>query len=143
MKFNSKKDVLFSFIILGTNAFLIGITIAGMINGEMKKDEYWVLIPILAVIGLLFWMYFGTNYELSEENGLLYRCGPFNGKINVNRITEIIKGKTLWVGFRPATSKNGLIIKYDRYNEIYISPKTNESFIRKILHLNKNIKITE
>lgn len=143
MKFNSKKDILFSIIILGVNAFLIGITIVGIINGEMEKDEYWALILILAIVGLLFWLYFGTNYELSKENGLIYRSGPFNGKIKIDRITEIIKGKTLWVGFRPATSRKGLIIKYDKYNELYISPKTNELFINKILELNNTIKISE
>ncbi len=143
MKFDSKKDILFSIIILGLNAFLIGITIVGILNGEMEKGEYWTLILILAVVGLLFWLYFGTNYELTKENGLIYRSGPFNGKISVERITEIIKGKTLWVGFRPATSRKGLIVKYDKYNEIYISPKTNESFIKKILELNGQIKITE
>lgn len=142
MKFKSKKDLLFSFFILGINAFLIGITLMGIGKGELEKDEYWVLLLIAAVIGLLFWLYFGTNYELSKEHELLYRSGPFKGKIHVSRITEIIKGKTLWVGFRPATARNGLIIKYDTYNEIYISPKTNESFIEKILELNEGIKIT-
>ncbi|MEA1786262.1 PH domain-containing protein [Arenibacter sp. GZD96] len=143
MKFDSKKDVLFTMIMLGINAFLIGITITGIWNGEMVKDEYWALIPVLALVGLLLWLYFGTGYELSKENGLVYKSGPFNGKIKVERITEIIKGKTLWVGFRPATSRKGLIIKYDRYNDLYISPKTNESFIEKILELNADIKITE
>lgn len=143
MKFASKKDILFSIVILGINAFLIGLSITGIVNGEMGKGEYWSLILISAVVGLLFWFYFGTNYELSKENGLIYRCGPFYGKISVDRITEVIKGKTLWVGFRPATSGKGLIVKYDKYNEIYISPKNNESFIDKILELNGQIKITE
>tara|TARA_R110002051_G_scaffold64139_1_gene116743 strand:+ start:24800 stop:25240 length:441 start_codon:yes stop_codon:yes gene_type:complete len=143
MKFDSKKDILFSIIILGINASLIGITVVGILNGEMENDEYWVLILIMAVVGLLFWLYFGTNYELSKVNGLIYRSGPFNGKISVDRITEIIKGKTLWVGFRPATSRKGLIVKYDKYNEIYISPKTNETFVNKILELNSGIKVTD
>ena len=143
MKFKSKKDILFSIVILGLNAFLIGITIVGILNEKTKQAEYWVLILIVGVAGFLFWLYFGTNYELTKENGLRYKSGPFNGKISIDRITEIIKGKTLWVGFRPATSRKGLIIKYDKYNEIYISPKTNESFIEKILELNDQIKITE
>ncbi|MFS4456270.1 PH domain-containing protein [Maribacter sp. 2304DJ31-5] len=143
MKFKSKKDILFSIIIIGINTFLFGIAILGIIRGEMEKGEYWTLILILSVIGLLFWLFFGTDYELSKESGLIYRSGPFNGKISVDRITEIIKGKTLWIGFRPATSRKGLIVKYDKYNEIYISPKTNETFIAKILELNSEIKITE
>jgi hypothetical protein len=84
MKFDSKKDIFFSTIILGLNAFLIVITIVRIISGQMEKDEYWTLILITAVVGLLFWLYFGTNYELTKENGLIYRSGPFNGKISVD-----------------------------------------------------------
>ena len=80
---------------------------------------------------------------MTKENGLIYKSGPIIGKISVDRITEIIKGKTLWAGLKPATSRKGLIVKYDKYNEVYISPKTNESFIKKILELNGQIKITE
>ena len=143
MKFDSKKDILFRIVILGVNAFMIGITIVLIHDGEMEKDQYLGLIYTVPAIGLLFWLYFGTNYELTKENGLTYRSGPFKGKISLDRITEIVKGKTLWVGFKPATSRKGLIVKYDKYNEIYISPKTNESFIEKILELNGKIKITE
>ena len=143
MKFDSKKDILFSVTILGINALLIAITVVGIVNGDMENSDYWSLILILAVVGLLFWLYFGTNYELSKKDGLIYRSGPFNGKINTDRIKEIVKGKTLWVGSRPATARKGLIIKYDKYNELYISPKTNESFITKILELNSGIKITD
>ncbi|MGB5553196.1 MAG: PH domain-containing protein [Flavobacteriaceae bacterium] len=109
----------------------------------MEAEGYWPLILVFSVVGLLLWLYFGTNYELSKEDGLIYRSGPFNGKIKMNRITEIIKGKTLWVGFRPATARKGLILKYDTYNELYISPKTNERFIEKILEFNTEIKITD
>lgn len=142
MIFKSKKDNLFTITILGLNTFLIGITIYGFITGELEKDEYWTLIPILGVVVLLFWMFFGTNYQLSK-NELIYRCGPIKGKIKINRITEIIKGKTLWVGLKPATSRKGLIIKYDKYNEIYISPNTNESFIAELLKLKSDIKIND
>lgn len=142
MKFKSRKDILFSTIIIGTNLFLLGITLYGIFIGEMEPHEYWTLPLVLGVVVFLFWMYFGTNYELSP-NELIYRCGPMKGKIGYERIREIVKGRTLWVGFRPATARKGLIIKYDRYNEIYISPKTNEIFIDKILELKSDVNITE
>lgn len=143
MKFESKKDILFSVIMLGISAFLIGVMIFDIINGKMETYGYWPLILVLCVVGLLLWLYYGTNYKLSKKDGLIYRSGPFNGKIRIDRITEIIKGKTLWIGFRPATARKGLIIKYDKYNELYITPKTNESFIKEILELNSGIIITE
>lgn len=114
----------------------------GFLSATNGRHEYWSMTTILLVIALMFWLYFGTYYELSN-NQLLYRSGPINGKIEISRIREISKGKTLWVGLKPATAKNGLIVKYDKYNEIYISPKTNESSIEKILELNSEIKITE
>ena len=48
----------------------------------------------------------------------------------------------MWVGFKPATARKGLIIKYDKFNDLYISPETNDLFINKILELNDQIKIT-
>jgi len=143
MKFESKKDMLFSVIILGLNAFFITIIVLGLINGEIKQQEYWPLVVIFGVVILIFWLFFGTNYKLTKQDGLIYKCGPLKGQIKIEDITQIIKGKTLWVGLKPATSRNGLIIKYNKYDEIYISPKTNETFIKKILELNSNIKITE
>lgn len=143
MKFESRKDILFSFIFLGLSTFLIGIAIVGLITGEMEQHEYWTLIPILAVVGLFLWLYFGTNYELSKENGLIYRSGPFNGKISVDRIREIVKGKTHMIGVKYATARKGLIVKFDQYNEIYISPKTDDMFIKKLLELNSGIKVTD
>ncbi|MBT8306670.1 MAG: PH domain-containing protein [Maribacter sp.] len=142
MKFKSRKDILFSTILLGVPFFVLGLTADGIIKGEMTKGEYWVLPLVIIIVGYILWFYYGTNYELNKD-GFVYRSGPINGKINPNRIKEIVKGKTLWMGFRPATARKGLIIKYDQFGEIYISPKTNEAFIEQILVINRNIKITE
>ena len=90
----------------------------------------------------LLWLFFGTSYELNSE-GFIYRSGPLKGKISLDRIKEVVKGQTLWVGYKPATARKGLIVKYDKYNEIYISPKTNDTFVKKLLELKKDVKITE
>lgn len=142
MKFESKKDLLISITLLGLSVFLIGLVVFEVFISEALAYDYWTMILVLCVVGLLLWLYFGTNYHLSKEE-LKYRSGPFNGKIPLESIREIIKGKTLWVGMKPATSRKGLIIKYDAYDEIYISPKTNDYFIEKILELKPDIKITE
>ena len=142
MKFKSEKDTLFSLIILGVNTFLVAIIVFEMIHEKMDLYEYLIIILTFGIVGLLFWIYYGTNYKLSKHNELIYKSGPFKGKIKIDQITEIIKNKTLWIGIKPATSRKGLIIKYDKYNEIYISPKTNELFIEEILKLNREINIT-
>lgn len=94
---------------------------------------------MLSVSILLLWMYFETKYEITASE-LKYRTGPIRGKIEIVGIKEIIIGKSLWSGFKPATAKNGLNIKYDKYKEIYISPKTNDTFVQRILELNEKNK---
>ncbi|NHN24383.1 PH domain-containing protein [Flavobacterium jejuense] len=142
MQFKSKKDTLFSSIIFGTNLLLISIIIWKLIQGKLTIDDYIPIFIITVVVSLLFWIYFGTNYELKNKT-LIYKSGPIKGKIEIESIHEIIKNRTLWVGFKTATARNGLIIKYNKYDEMYISPKSNNQFIDSIKELNHTIKITE
>lgn len=142
MKFSSRKDILFSVAILGTSFGLILAVILVFVEGKIKTGEYWIPPILLLVALLLLWLFFGTSYELTKSE-LVYRSGPFSGKISLDRIKKVVKGKTLWVGYKPATATKGLIIKYDKFNEIYISPKTNESFISKLLELKSDIKISD
>jgi hypothetical protein len=142
MKFKSRKDILFLIIMIGFIVLFCGFILFRMFSNGIENYEFmWTDILMMLVVGLLLWLYFGTEYELTHTE-LKYKSGPIHGKIELERIKEIIKGKSLWSGLKPATARNGLIIKYDKYEEIYISPETNDTFVDKILEFNKNIKIT-
>ena len=140
MKFKSKKDLLSTIFTFGFSSVMIGLLVYKYFNINEKSSFIFADILIILVVGLLLWLYFDTAYELNK-NELKYKSGPFRGKIAINRIKKIYNGKTLWSGFKPATARNGLLIKYDKFEEIYISPKTNETFIEKILEYNNKIKI--
>lgn len=142
MKFNSRKDALFSTVILLSNSLVIAIIIFGLQKDNLGPLEYLMMLLLVSLVGLLFWIFFGTCYSLTNTS-FFYRSGPFKDEIALNSITEIIKDKTLWIGMRPATARKGLIIKYNKYDEVYISPNTNARFIQEILSLNKDIKISE
>lgn len=143
MKFTSRKDILFQLVGFSIIGFFIGIILYRIFSDGIENYNFmWTDIFMLAFAGFLIWLGLGTNYELTQTE-LKYKSGPIRGKIEIGKIHEIIKGKTLWSGLKPATARNGLIIKYEKYNEIYISPKTNDSFVKKILELNDKIKITK
>ncbi|MEC7262996.1 MAG: PH domain-containing protein [Bacteroidota bacterium] len=142
MKFRSRKDTLFGSLIIGVVLLILILMVFDILSGGVDSIDYFAVIMALGVAFFLLWMYFSTRYELATD-GLVYQCGPMRGKISYDRIREIVKGKTLWVGLKPATARKGLIVKFDRFDEIYISPDTNESFIEKILEKNPNIKISE
>ncbi len=143
MKFKSRRDILFSFIMLGTSFVLVATSTLGIITSKFESIPIWVHLLDGAGIVFLLWIFFGTHYELA--NGLLtYKSGPIKGRIKINDIREIIQDKTLWVGLKPATATKGLIIRFGKfYDEVYISPQSNVLFIKELIKLNPNIKIIQ
>lgn len=132
---------MFRILIFGTAVFLTGFSILGLAFNWIEQADSWVVIPFMIIAALLLWIYFGTHYQLTDTE-LIYRSGPLRGRIPLNRIREIVKGKTLYAGIKPATAGKGLIIKFGKYDEIYISPNSNDSFIAEILKRNPEIIIS-
>ena len=143
MRFSSRRDLMFSIIYWGSILVLVGTSTLGIYNPNLKSIPVWVHILDGTGIIFLLWLFYGTNYELSD--GLLkYKSGPFSGSIEINDIKEIVEGKTSWVGNKPATATNGLIIKHGKFkDEIYISPNSNELFVKEIIKINPEVKIVQ
>jgi PH (Pleckstrin Homology) domain-containing protein len=137
IQYKSRKDGLFTTIFILIGALLFGIAV---FNFQQNITSYIATIIILLTLSFLAWIFFGTKYEISSEY-LNYKSGPIFGKIKIANIKEIEKEKTLWVGLKPATAQKGLIIKYNKFDEIYITPLTNDSFIEELLKLNPTIQI--
>jgi len=141
-KFQAKKDAFFGSVIWGSN--IMGLATVGIMISEINRNGLFltiiILIPLVAAIILLTWVWFTTNYKI-EHTSLYCQSGPFHRTLDINKITKIIKNKTLWAGFKPALAQNGLIIKYGKWNDIYISPKDKDSFIAQLKHLNDKIEV--
>lgn len=137
IQYKSRKDGLFTTIFIFIGALLFGIAV---FNFQQNITSYIATIIILLTLSFLAWIFFGTKYEISSEY-LNYKSGPIFGKIKIENIKEIEKEKTLWVVLKPATAQKGLIIKYNKFDEIYITPLTNDSFIEELLKLNPTIQV--
>ena len=99
------------------------------------------LILALIIVFLLTLLH-RTSYELNKSH-LIYRASFLTGSIELENINEIVVGKTMWMGLRIATARKGLIIKFGKYEEIYISPDSNKSFVEKLVELNPKVNITK
>ena len=66
----------------------------------------------------------------------------FFGKVKVKSIRRIEVGKNLYSGMKPATAMKGLIIYYDKYEEVYISPIDNEEVVNALLKINPQIEVS-
>lgn len=92
-------------------------------------------IPILLLIAqalvwslLATWVWFGTGYRLDEEF-LVCRSGPLRGKIPIESITEVNPHVRALAGVRPALSFQQLRVRYNRFDDVFIAPKDEETFI--------------
>lgn len=142
MKFKSRKSIFTLCVSYGSAVLLL------LVCCTVYNDKGFSLgaIALYAVSVLFIWMMLSmahnTVYEIKQDT-VYYRSGFVRGAIKIDRIREIIKGKTMYAGLKPATAANGLIIKYDKFEEIYFSPATNDSFIDALLKLKKDIIITK
>ncbi|MGV8879713.1 MAG: PH domain-containing protein [Sphingobacteriaceae bacterium] len=128
------------------NYLLIGSILLPIAIFFLDKDTFtekpFILLPILSPLVLVCWIYFDTFYKI-EKNLLIYRSRFLRGKVEVSMIKEILKGKNMWSGIKPALARNGLIIKFNQYDEIYIAPESNNELISDLLKINSEIKVTE
>ncbi len=110
---------------------------------DFRDSEILIYLGITALIIALFaWICFGTYYKI--ENGFLYhRSGPFFGKMKISSIRKI-KYHSGWivpVTYRPATDTKGIIITYNKFDEVYFSPKELETFINELKSINPEIEL--
>lgn len=118
------------------------MVLAGMLAVQQDGPEQWMVVILVLVAGLLIWLWFATYYEI-EGNELRYRSGPINGKIAINLIRTVVKNKTQFSGLKPALASNGCVVEYEKYNEIYLSPKDQDGFIAELLKINPAIEVIE
>jgi len=140
--FKSRKDTLFKAVTWGTILTLLFVTGIELRHVVQSGHEVQVfgLILLASVTGLMLWLWFDTRYAI-DEVFVHFRSGPLRGKIRVSAISEVVIGETMWSGFKPALARKGVIVKYNRYDEIYFSPDSNDAFVAALRNVNPDIRI--
>ncbi|PDH53068.1 MAG: hypothetical protein CNE98_02815 [Bacteroidetes bacterium MED-G17] len=137
--FKSAKDPLFRSIMYGTVIFLFVLsTIQYLTSKTLNTSDIFGHLTLLLTNGLLISIIEGTNYSIDKQH-VYYRSSFLRGKIPINKITKLEVGKTMWVGYRPATSRNGIVVHYGKYRKIYFSPRSNEKFVEILSKINEDL----
>jgi hypothetical protein len=131
-----------------TLLFIALIMLAPVLFGDIsitdiKDTEVLIYLGITVLtIGFFLWIFLGTYYTI--KNGYLYhRSGPFFGKMKISSISKI-KYHSGWyvpVLYRPATDIVGIIITYNKFDDVYFSPKERDMFVKELLRINPEIEI--
>lgn len=129
------------YVYLGVIILLLLLTTPAFFEATIAPLLVIGLIDSIIII-FLIWIYKTTHYTLKDET-LFWKSGPFYGKIKVHSITKIahhngIIVPTIW---KPALSHIGLIVTYNKFDDIYISPEKSEEFLAELIRINPNITI--
>jgi hypothetical protein len=110
---------------------------------DAQEPSIYIFNAIMITIVLaLVWILLDTKYIL-KENKIFYNSGPFRGTIVIENIRKIEhhSGIIVPVTYKPALNTKGLIIHYNRFDDIYISPKHEDLFIEELLKINPYIEV--
>jgi hypothetical protein len=128
--FTSKIDWWFGLVLL----YPIYRSIIGMINGDWLGYVGIVLIAVLIVF------FSKTTQYIVNDTQLVIQCMFIvNEKIDIEKIRKIEKTSSILSS--PALSLDRIAIKYNTYDEIYISPKEKQLFIDELLLINPTIEV--
>jgi hypothetical protein len=105
-----------------------------------------ILISIFHLVFIIFFVtiLFNTNYRIQNEE-LFCKSSVFRSKIKIKNIRKIEhhKGIIVPVTWKLGLSHIGIIITYNKYDDIYISPENVDLFIKDLLAINPTIEIIQ
>jgi len=138
--FRTRTDTLFNGLMIFSIAICV-IPMWPLIRSGISGIEAIIALVILAATTLIMIAFYTHTYYRIDRDELRWRSSILFGKFSVSSIHKVAVNQTLWVGTRPATARNGVIIYYNKYDEIYFSPSDNEAFVAAILEINPEIKV--
>jgi hypothetical protein len=106
----------------------MGIAVFSIIT-ENDYSVIWPFSFVLFVLIILFYLIIKTTYFVFEENQLVCRSLFFKRSIPYLAIRKIEKQKGLYAGLKFSTAWKGLIVHYNKYDELLISPEREEEFV--------------
>jgi hypothetical protein len=143
-RFTSRKDAWIGILFLAIVFFPVVLSYftRNQSRNHIHTPEQFIFsIGIVECIILLLLgsLWFGTWYEIDSEY-LYYRVSLYKGKITVSAI-HAIKKKSKQSSSNFAFSKDLIMIKYNTYDDITISPLDKEGFINALKLVNPNIVV--
>ncbi|MFO7445349.1 MAG: PH domain-containing protein [Ignavibacteriaceae bacterium] len=129
MKFESKKDLLFTLII----ACIPVVSIWALVAQPVFIGWVYLALSLLFPV----WVWKSTYYEISDGY-LTARIMFLKTKLKISDINLVRETENIWSSY--ALSLKRLEVK-SKWNVIYISPLDKEGFIKELKSYNPDIKV--
>lgn len=131
---------------LGFSVLLIPVFLILIISAFTEKDINLIIFPpigLFAFLVVIFTiLYFTTYYEIREDI-LIISFFFIKTKIKISEIRSIKYSNSFIKTnlYKPGFHYKGLEVLYNKFDDIYISPKNKEQFIAQLQEINPNIEI--
>lgn len=132
------------------NVILLSIVILMMLGGSVctlllvppEPIPWPVTVLLLALGAMVSWMVFDIRYVIADGR-LSYRSGPIRGKIAIASIRKVVydDGFIKYSLLKLGMDNKGLVIHYDKFNDIYLSPAGRDAFVAELKSVNPDIII--
>lgn len=106
------------------------------------KNNPWPFVPLLIPFIILGWAYVNTTYIIKNDH-FVYKSAFLKGTIPIARIKKLVLNETLWVGNKPALAPKGIVITFNKFDEVYIAPINNKEFAAALVAINPEIQVIE
>ncbi len=103
------------------------------------EGEWYGYLGLLLTLLLIVFISKSTRYIITE-NRLIVKCMFIvNDKIEISKIRKIEKTNSILSA--PALSLDRIAVFYNKYDEVYISPKDKQAFVDELLKINPEIEV--
>ena len=113
----------------------IYLSVASLIKGQWLYG----LAGLAFVIGVVLFISKTTRYIIKENQLIVKSMWIVNEKIEISKIRKIEKSNSILSS--PALSLDRIALYYNKYDEVYISPKEKQDFLNNLLEINPNIEV--
>lgn len=128
--FKSKIDWWFGLLLV----YPIFMSVKSMLLGE------WVgLLGLSIVVVLILFFSKTTRYIINDNQLIVMSTWVVYERIDISKITKIEKTNSILSS--PALSLDRIRIRYNKYDEVLISPKVKKEFVDELLKVNPTIEI--
>lgn len=136
--FLSSKNAFTMIVLWSVVLFMIAMLGYNFTKGDLSIVPFIILTLATAMI---IWVLLDTRYVI-KNNLLLYRSGPFRGRIDIAKIKKIKRhsGMFVPVSMKPALDTNGFIISFNN-DDVFVSPKNSAIFLEEIQKVNPKVEI--
>ena len=126
--FRSKIDLWLVIVTVAVPIVILEFILDGL-DTPGKFAELLALVIVVAVLGIIAWLYFSTRYTISGDF-LLVKAGPFSWVIPIEDIVSVESTSNPMSS--PALSLDRLLIRYGQSAELMISPKDKSGFMKEL-----------